>query len=176
MFSRIDSYATNELLLFGKTQKFVFMKNLSCIFLILFSLTFINCSSDDSSNDQEEVYLRFTVNGQFQYSYEPETITSLQILIRGDEGMSDTFKSISLWLPTTFTEGSHLINDAPTSDEEAYTANYVSVPDGIDIQAASGTMIITSVSEEFIQGTFEFVGNNNGETITISNGEFKAYR
>lgn len=151
------------------------MKKLSIYFLFCVSLIFVCCSSDDSS-DNQEIYLRFTVNGQFQYSYQPETITSLQVLIKGNEGSNDTFKSIALWLPLTFTEGSHLINDAPTTDEEAYTANYVSVSDDIDIQAASGTMIITNISDDFIQGTFEFVGNNNGETITISDGEFKAYR
>ena len=158
------------------------MKKLSYLLLVLFSLSFAACSSDDDSsgnggnNQDDELYIRFTVNGQ-SYDFEPATITSLQKHIMGDEDVNDVYTRISLWMPVNPTLGSHAITDDFPSDDNLDTLYNAEVWLGDDtIEATSGTLIITELDEEYIKGTFSFTGTNeNGQTVTITNGSFRAY-
>lgn len=158
------------------------MKKLSCILLVLLSMSFLACSSDDSSsnnstNPDGELYLKFTLNG-VAYDFEPETLTSLQILVRGDQEVGGVFNSISLWMPTAPAVGSHPITDAFPSDSNIGTLYNANVWVGSEIvDASTGTMVITGVGEEYVEGTFSFSGtNDNGTTATVTNGSFRAYK
>jgi hypothetical protein len=45
------------------------------------------------------------------------------------------------------------------------------------VDASLGTMVITEVGEDFVEGTFSFSGtNNNGTTATVTNGRFRALK
>jgi hypothetical protein len=155
------------------------MKKLSYIFFVLFSLSFVACSSDDNSSGGEDdnLYIKFTLNGQ-QYNFEPETITSLQRLIMGDEDVNDVYTRISLWMPVTSTTGSHVITDDTPTDENLdilYNAE-LWVGDAT-YTATSGTLVITELNDDYVKGTFSFTGEDeNGVTISVTNGSFRAYR
>jgi len=158
------------------------MKKLSCLLLVVFSMSFLACSSDDAApnnndinNPDEALYLKFTLNGQ-QYDFEPETLTSLQMLVRGDQEVGGVFRSISLWMPTTPTVGSHPITDVFPNDANVNTLYNANVWVGSEIvDASSGTMIITEVGQDYVKGTFSFTGiNNNETTATVTNGSFRA--
>lgn len=159
------------------------MKKLSCLLLVLFSLSFISCSSDDATpiddinNPDDTLYIKYTLNGQ-QYEFEPETLTSLQILVRGDGEVAGVYNSISLWMPTSPAIGSHPITDAFPTDANIATLYNANVWVGSEIvDAATGTMVITEVSEEYVKGTFSFSGtNDNGTTATVTNGSFRALK
>jgi hypothetical protein len=154
------------------------MKKLSYLLLVLISMSFLACSSDDnSSNSDAELYLKFSLNG-VQYDFEPETLTSMQILIRGDQQVGGVYNSISLWMPTAPAVGSHPITDAFPSDANIATLYNANVWVGSEIvDASSGTMVITEVGEDFVEGTFSFSGtNNNGTTATVTNGSFRALK
>lgn len=136
------------------------------------------CSSDDNSgpNDgggNEDIFITFKVNGT-TYEMEPFTGTSLKVEIGADQGLDESYTSISLLMPTDFTTGTHQITDASASDLEAYTGNYINGETSVD--AASGTLMITSITDEFIEGTFNFVGDSNGITYNITEGSFRAER
>ncbi|WP_136668685.1 DUF6252 family protein [Flavobacterium sp. H122] len=141
--------------------------------LAIFTLILSGCSSDgDGSDNNSSTYIKFKVNGQ-SYNYEPETIVSLKTLVDGYTGNGNTLKRISLWMPNEVATGTYPITDTP-SDVETYNASYSSEGESIYIDGTSGTITITSVTDDYIKGTFSFSGDNEGATVNITNGEFKA--
>jgi len=154
------------------------MKKLLYLFLALFSLSFVACSSDSSVVNADDIlYIKFTANG-VNYDFEPETITSLRKLIAGNQEVGTVFTRLSLWMPVTPTVGSHaLTNDTPT-DANLGTLHIAELWVGNDTYAAtSGTLVVTEIDNEYIKGTFTFTGNDgNGVTISVTNGSFRALR
>lgn len=154
------------------------MKKLSFLFLVLFSLSFVACSSDDSSRSSDsELYLKYTVNGA-NYDFEPATITSLQKLIMGEQEISSVYNRISLWMPVTPTVGSHTITDETPNDTNLDTLHNAELWVGdATYTATSGTLVITELNDDYVKGTFTFTGEDeNGVTISVTNGSFRAYR
>jgi hypothetical protein len=167
------------------------MKKLSYLLLLLFSLSFISCSSDDNSTDDnlggenpigenpinenpdDTLYIKFTVNGE-TYNFEPTTLGSLQKHIMGVDDFNDVEVRISLWMPVNPTLGSHAITTDFSDLDTAYNAEVWLGDD--TIEGTSGTLTITEIDEEYIEGTFNFSGTNeNEQTIHITNGSFRAY-
>lgn len=157
------------------------MKKLSYIIFALFSLILVACSSDDSSsnnnNSTDELYLKFTVNGQ-NYDFEPETLNSLQKLIMGQKETSSIITRLSLWMPSTPTIGSHNITDDTPSDANITTLHNAEFYVGDDTYTAtSGTIVITELNSDIVKGTFNFVAEDiNGVTVSVTNGSFRADR
>lgn len=154
------------------------MKKLSFLFLVLFSLSFVACSSDDSSGSSDsELYLKYTVNG-VNYDFEPATVTSLQKLIMGEQEISSVYNRISLWMPVTPTVGSHTITDETPNDTNLDTLHNAELWVGdATYTATSGTLVITELNDDYVKGTFSFTGEDeNGVTISVTNGSFRAYR
>lgn len=154
------------------------MKKLSFLFLVLFSLSFVACSSDDSSGSSDsELYLKFTVNG-VNYDFDPETLTSLQKLIMGYKETNAITTRLSLWMPVTPTVGSHTITDDTPTDANIATLHNAAFYVGDDTyEAISGTLVVTELTTDIVKGTFSFVAEDiNGVTVTVSNGSFRANR
>ncbi|SHJ52641.1 hypothetical protein [Flavobacterium haoranii] len=157
------------------------MKKLTFLFLILFSISFSSCSSDNdsdsSNNGNNQLYVRFTVSG-INYDLNPTTISSLQRLIMAEQNTNNAYKRISLWMPINPVNGSHTItDDFPTDNnlETLYNADFWI--DDMIYTATSGIFEVTEFDEEYIKGSFSFVGEDeNGDTIEITNGTFRAYR
>lgn len=139
--------------------------------LAVFTLILTGCSSD-SEGSESGTYLKFKVNGQ-SYNYDPETLISLKRLVRGDQGADATYKSISLWMPEEVTEGTYSFTDTP-SQLDTFNASYSSEGEAVYIDATSGTITITSVTDDYVKGTFSFSGDNEGTTVNVTNGEFRA--
>ncbi|MEA9415255.1 hypothetical protein [Flavobacterium sp. PL02] len=155
-------------------KKFMFMA------VVIFSLVVSSsCSSDNSSEDNleestsAEGYIKFKYNG-VAYNFNPAIITSGSINIMGYEGIDDTFKSISIWLPLDFTTGSHPIVYDLSNLTTTYQANFSFKPEINNISATSGTVNITEKSDKKIAGTFSFSGSRDGKTFTITEGSFSA--
>lgn len=157
------------------------MKKLSYLFLVLFSLSFIACSSDDDSSGDgggdNSLYIKFTVNG-VNYEFEPATITSLQKLIMGEQEINSVYNRISLWMPVTPTVGSHAITDETPNDTNLETLHNAELWVGdATYTATSGTLVVTEMDSEYLKGTFTFTGEDeNGATVSVTNGSFRAYR
>lgn len=130
------------------------------------------CSSDDDggSNNGGDIFITFKVNGT-TYNMEPYTSASLQVEIGADQGINASYRAISLLMPTDYELGSHSITDS--WDEDAYNASFSQ--GDITIDAVSGTLVITTINDDFIQGTFNFTGEDeDGMTYNITEGSFKA--
>jgi hypothetical protein len=165
------------------------MKKISYLLLVLFSFSFLACSSDDNStspgtpdgeliNDEEEVlYIRYTTEGQ-QFDFEPATITSLSKHIMGGDEINDLYYGISLWMPVESVVGTYEITNDFPSDENLDTLHNANVTlGGNSFEGHFGTLTITEVDEEYMEGTFNFTAvDENGEIIIVSNGSFKCYK
>jgi hypothetical protein len=112
------------------------------------------------------------------YDFDPETITSLQKLIAGDQEVATVFTRLSLWMPVTPTVGSHAITDDTPTDANIGTLHNADLWIGdATYTATSGTLVVTEIDSEYIKGTFSFTGDDgNGVTISVTNGSFRAFR
>ncbi|GGD27890.1 hypothetical protein [Flavobacterium orientale] len=141
--------------------------------LLALLVLFTGCSSDDS-NSSDNLFIKFTHNGVNYNFVDPFTTTSLSKNIRYFEGSDDTFVDISLWMPLVSEEGTFTITDTPF-DVESYNANF-SLGQDLNLDATAGSITITSVDSEYIQGTFTFSGTSfEGEDVVVTNGSFRAY-
>lgn len=159
------------------------MKKLSFLLFAFISISFLGCSSDDDSPTPEEgnpdtsLYLRFTLNGT-EYDFEPETLTSQRTLILGNETVNEVYSRISLWMPNEPSLGTHEISDDFPSEANLTTLYSADVWIGEEvIDASSGTLVITELSDDYVKGTFSFTGTNEeGTTATVTNGSFRSNR
>lgn len=105
---------------------------------------------------------------------EPASSTSLKFRISADQGLDDTYRGIALVIPVEYSLGMHTITDAP-SDVDAYEANYSQGDQTID--GTAGTLNITAINENYIEGTFNFTGEDgDGTPFTVTDGSFRAFR
>ena len=154
------------------------MRKIQFALLALVAVFTLSCSSDDSAPanvpNNDATYINFKVNGVQSNMPEPSTITTLMASISNSEDLGSEIRSIFLTIPVDATVGTHAITDAPPSDLTAYSALY-SIGD-VSVDATSGTMNITSIGEEYMEGTFSFTGEFEGTTYTITEGVFRAYK
>lgn len=147
------------------------MRKVIFSFLIIFAL--FACSSDDdnSSDNGDDIFITFKANGM-SYTMEPYTSKSMEVYIAADQGLNETYREIQLRMPVDFNSGSHPIVDS--YDLEDYKASYTE--GDVTIDATSGTLEITSIDGEYMEGTFEFEGEDGeGTTYIITEGSFKTY-
>ena len=156
------------------------MKKITAILIMLFVFTLSSCSSDDPapSNQDTELYIRFSANGQ-QYSFEPETITSLQKVVAGYKFENNFLTRISLTMPVVPTVGVHetIVMDGsePVGDVDTEYSAFFWIGDDI-YESTSSTITITAIDSDYIKGTFSFTGvTSSGAIMMISNGTFTAY-
>jgi hypothetical protein len=152
------------------------MKKLVTLVLVVIATTFAGCSSDDGGGStQDGLYLKFTYEGQ-QYNFEPETLTSLQKLIMGMEDVNDIQTRLSLWMPENPTTGTFNITDDTVTDANLNTLhNAILYVGDATYDGITGTMVITSVTDQYVIGTFSFSAvNANGVTVEVTSGSFKA--
>ncbi len=154
------------------------LKNSLVAILLVFSLGFQSCSSDDDSGSQNpETYIRFSIDGT-NYDFEDIlTAESGVITLNGNNGADLTDPGdtqLAIWLPLTIANGTFDVEDGFNAE---YQISFTSEPLSFDFDfAESGSITLTQTTGEFIEGTFTAtVTNSDNTTITIQNGEFKGY-
>ena len=147
--------------------------------LVIIGLGMSSCSSDDDSNDAQELetFIRFSINGtNFQYE-NIATVESSNVTVNGQNGLSedDDYSFASIWFPLGFTAGTYDFSGDFFQDGD-YKLNFESNSLNVDDWATSGSVTITSINSEFIRGTFTAtVTDGDGGAVVIENGEFKAF-
>lgn len=152
------------------------MKNFKFGLLAIVAVLTFSCSSSDSGGS-DSTYIRFKVNGGAQINLvDPGTITSMMASISATEDLGADIRSIIFTVPVDVTVGAHDITDASPSELTAYSVNY-SLGD-VFVNATSGSMSITNIGAEYMEGTFNFTGvdASTGETYTITEGAFRAHK
>jgi hypothetical protein len=147
--------------------------------LVVIGLGMSSCSSDDSNDSQDpETFIRYSIDGtNFNYEDNIATVGSNNITINGQNGLSedDDYSFMSIWFPLGFTTGTYDFSGDFFQDGDYKLNAEINVLD-VDDWATLGSVTITSISSDYIRGTFTAtVPDNNGGTVTIENGEFKAY-
>lgn len=145
---------------------------LSAIAVLALSLSF-SCSNDSDSSSKD--YIQFKYNGK-TYTFDTGYQTSLTLDLTGYSGEGNTLKKIDLWLPVNATEGSHTIVHDLSNIETTYQADFTFMPEIENMDATSGTINITTHDSKKIEGTFNFSGEVDGETIEITEGKFSVSR
>ncbi|HEX8561921.1 MAG TPA: hypothetical protein VF676_02970 [Flavobacterium sp.] len=155
------------------------MKNLKITILALVAVISFSCSSDDdnngSNNGSDDTYVNFKVNGEQIDIIEPATITTLSTVVLATEDNGESMRSIMLRMPNDATEGTHAITLSDSQNLDTYNAS-VSMDGDTTVEATTGTLTITNIGTEYMEGTFSFTGEANGTTYTITEGEFRAFK
>ncbi len=153
---------------------------------LLFAMVTLNaCSSDGSGSDDNtdpdpdptaEKFITFKYNNTVYTLDNPSTFIDTKREVRGNQGINAQYKKLSLWMPTNVTLGAHPVTYDPTNDN-SYEIHFVSQAEGLYFDANSGTINITVITDTTIEGTFQGTETDEeGNTITISEGSFRAYR
>lgn len=156
------------------------LKKIMFFTIAVFALVLSSCSNDDSPNDPEEDqtttnFIKFNYKGK-TYSYEPTLSTSLSMNIYGSEGIDNSYKKVSLWMPLKPTLGSHPIVFDLSHLETTYQADFTFMPDFNNTDATAGTLNITVLTDKKIEGTFSFSGTKNNTTFEVTEGSFSFER
>ena len=159
------------------------MKNsasrIAFVFLLFFSFLSISCSSDDTSEDEQDgEYLSATIDGE-NYSSSLSINMTEMIGITTIIGVSDSSKGIMLQLAETST-GTYQIGGANSSDltlasYSEYSGNAVAAWEApIDHSVLDGEIVVTNSTENNLKGTFNFTATNSEDnsTVEVSNGKF----
>lgn len=153
------------------------MKKLVTLVLVVIATTFAGCSSDDGGGStQSDLFIKFTVDGQ-QHNFDPSTFTTLQKVILGAGVQNNIQTSINLWMPASPSINSYQItNDTPTDTNLNILSNAIIIVDEVTYEATSGSLVITSVTQDYVEGKFSFTAvDENEATISVTGGSFKAY-
>jgi len=90
------------------------------------------------------------------------------------EDLGNDIRSIIFTMPVNVTLGAHEITGASPSDPTAYSVNYSFGT--IDLTPTTGTITITSIGTEYMEGTFSFTSVDNGTTYNFTQGTFRAFK
>lgn len=151
------------------------MKQIKFALLALIAGLTVSCSSSSSSGgSSDDLYVNFKVNGTQSNMVDPGTITSLMASISASEDVGQDIRTIIFTIPVNPTVGTHQITNASGSDLTAYSATYML--GDVNVVATSGTYTITSIGDEYMEGTFSFTGEDAGVNYAITEGTFRAYK
>lgn len=154
------------------------LKKIMFFAIAIFALALSSsCNSDDSpkENQIESDFIKFKYKGT-SYTFDTGYQTSLTLDIIGSEGIDNAYKQIALWMPKDATVGSHSIVDDLSNMETTYQASFTFMPDINNVRATSGTINITVNDSKKLEGTFNFSGTKDGQTIEITEGSFSISR
>lgn len=165
---------------------------------------FIACDNEDDNNDnsggvdvsQEMTFeisgaINGNKNGQARVLYVSSLNSNIRYLDGNDgpaiTGPEQTFSIDFSTLNTNgevpqFTEGTYLLSDDNLTDSENYAVSYSVIDENFNevdyfggFNEHSGQLTITNISNNRMQGTFNFTAENEaGETINVTNGQFNA--
>lgn len=157
---------------------------LKLTFILFTAILISSCSSDSSSDDNTnpdpnpEVanFIKFKYNNVVYTIPTPDTFTDTKREIRGSQGINAEYKKISLFIPNNVTLGAHTVTYDPLNPV-SYEIHFVSQAEGLYFDATVGGINITSITDTTIEGVFQGTQTDtDGNTITITEGSFKANR
>ena len=178
------------------------MKIYKIITVLVLSLLFTNCSSDDDSNSNGSINFNdqssYTVSGDVTANVENgvariinrtinldgEVSHSLEVTFRDENGDNDITLTSNILntTPIEVSAGNYsigLLGDVNNNNAD-FSVSFVTNTIGLVIpQSISGSIEFTTVSSNSVEGNFEFtmVGSTiieSGISINVSNGEFNA--
>ena len=157
------------------------LKKIMFFAIAIFTLAMsTSCSSDDSKDDENDDqpttdFIQFKYK-ESDYTYESSLSSSGNINISGSTGIDDTYQKVTLWLPLNPTVGSHNVVFDSLNLTTTYQASFSFKPELTNASATSGTINITKLTANRIEGTFSFSGTQGDQTFTVTQGRFSVER
>ena len=148
---------------------------LKFLLMAAFVFTTFSCSNSESPSldgTPAGLYIKFKSNGTQYIISDPTTMELTNKKIDGLQGADADLVSITLYMPLDPTIGTHFMTDSP-SDDTTY-GGYFTLGNSVDIISNGGVITITSVTADFITGTFSFSGMNGSAVVEVTNGSFVA--
>ena len=146
------------------------------LLITAFVFTTVSCSNSESPSLDggvpQGLYIQFKSNGTQYTISDPITLDISNKKIDGLQGSGSDLVSITLYMPLDPTIGTHFMTDSP-SDDQTYGAYFVK-GNSVDILANAGIITITSITADYISGTFSFSGLNGSAVVEVTNGSFVA--
>ena len=145
------------------------------LLMVVFVFTTLSCSNSESPSLDgvpAGLYVQFKSNGTQYTLHDPVTLDLSNKKIDGLQGEGADLVSITLYMPLDPTIGTHFMTDSP-SDNATYGA-YFTLGNSVDIIANAGVITITSITADYISGTFSFSGLNGSAVVEVTNGSFVA--
>ncbi len=145
------------------------------LLMMVFVFTTISCSNTESPSLDgvpQGLYIQFKSNGTQYTISDPITIELTNKKIDGLQGADASLVSITLYMPLDPTIGTHFMTATP-SDDDTY-GGYFTLGNSVDIISNGGVITITSITSDFITGTFSFSGMNGSAVVEVTNGSFVA--
>ena len=146
------------------------------LLMVAFVFTTLSCSNSESPSLDEVpsgLYIKFKSNGTQYLLHNPITLELSNKKIDGLEGSGSNLVSITLYMPLDPTIGTHFMIDSP-SDNDTYGAYFTLGNGSVDIISNAGVITITSITADYISGTFSFSGMNGSAVVEVTNGSFTA--
>ncbi len=153
------------------------MKKIKFLIAFIALVTFTSCSSDDTiSLDDQETYIRFTANGVDYEFLSIASVGSANFSLNGSKSVDGLItENMSIWFPLGFTTGTYQLT-GDYFDPGDYKIFYDSEDIGVEgFAPSSGEVTISSISNEYIDGSFYFSGTKDAIAITVTSGTFRAY-
>ncbi|MGO4772640.1 hypothetical protein ACEN2I_13330 [Flavobacterium sp. W22_SRS_FK3] len=148
------------------------LKKVMFLAIAVFALALSSCSSNDSDENQTETdYIKFKYKGT-TYTFDSGYQSSLTLDVIGSEGIDNTYKQITLWMPLDASVGSHPVVYDLSNLTTTYQASFTFMGTDNTFNATSGTIKITANNNERIEGTFNFSGIMNGQAVEVTDGKF----
>lgn len=147
--------------------------------VLFIALTAVSCSEDDVlpltlEEELGELRIDFKYNGASYHMANPITTNSTYKEVDAAIGSGTSYKRMTFLMPLNPTVGIHFIG--PPVDDNAYSVYYISEGNNVDMLADSGTINITTVTDDYVKGTFTFSGPNGPVTVNVTEGVFLAER
>jgi len=146
------------------------------LLMVAFVFTTLSCSETDSPSLDvvpSGLYIKFKSNTIQYLIQNPITLDLSNKKIDGLQGAAASLVSITLYMPLNPTIGSHFMIDSP-SDDSTYGAYFV-LGNSVNVIANAGIITITSITADYISGTFSFSGlNGTSAVVEVTNGSFVA--
>lgn len=150
------------------------MKKIVSLLAAAVTLLLFSCSSDDGG--APALFFKWTEGGK---SYKAENVFTYQtpgmlILFGGNDGTGNESRGMAFRLPPDIDNGTYNLVSNNVDGTVHFVAEYQEGE--ITATSTSGTLTITKVDEEYIQGKFEFTAaNGDGAPVAITKGSFRTY-
>lgn len=156
------------------------MKKFFAFFAFVSVIAFSSCSSSgDDGDEPQTIFIQYTANGTSIQFSESEITTSTnfaQVLdITGEKlNGGQTEERIRFFMNVDPSVGTYQIDGL--GPNKPYEVSYVSDMTGNMTTGMNGTLTISSIENNIIQGTFTITGGHGSPstTVSITNGSFRA--
>lgn len=145
------------------------------LMMTVFVFITVSCSNSESptlDGVPQGLYIQFKSNGTQYTISDPITLELSNKKIDGLQGADANLVSITLYMPLDPTIGTHFMTNTP-SDDETY-GGYFTLGNSVNILSNPGIITITSITADYISGTFSFSGLNGSAVVEVTNGSFVA--